>query len=84
MGTVLPLSGNLTTSDIVEYWGNLFKPEWAKATKSNGQGKVVIISTSVRDIQPEWISEYNCVFNYNNKLSDEFFQFDTIKLNQNN
>jgi hypothetical protein len=64
------------------------------------QGKVVMISTPVRDIQPEWMREYSCTIGidfaseptivpyrtkqYNNKLSDEFFQFDIIKLNQNN
>lgn len=96
------------------------------------KGKIVMISTPVRDVQPEWVREYNCVWGCNtaserelawkdtqkiikmlkpkstpfldfiklnnqlnklddliieynkNKLSDEFFQFDIIKLNQNN
>jgi hypothetical protein len=49
------------------------------------EGKMVIISTPVRDVQPEWTREYNCIIDYNkNKLSDEFFQLDIIKLNQNN
>ena len=30
MGTLLPLSGNLTTSDIAEYWENLLKPKWVR------------------------------------------------------
>jgi len=65
MGTLLPLSGNLTTSDIAKYWENC----------RNYFGDLQAQLNKLDDL----IIEYN-----KNKLSDEFFQFDIIKLNQNN
>ena len=80
MGTLLPLSGNLTTSDI-----NLDVKCEPKSLKYR---------TKEYDVNPDnltqkWLSvkELKKLYpglNRQDKLSDEFFQFDIIKLNQNN